>query len=66
VGLSKLKKICAVSPLPVVAIGGIDLNRLQEVLDAGARSAAVISALMRSRNLALGMEEFLKKATATR
>jgi thiamine-phosphate pyrophosphorylase len=66
VGLSKLRKVCAGSSLPVVAIGGIDLNRLREVLDAGAHSAAVISALMSARNIALRMEEFLTKATATR
>jgi len=65
VGLSKLRKVCAGSPLPVVAIGGIDLIRLPEVLAAGARSAAVISALMSSRHIALRMEEFLRKATAT-
>ena len=65
VGLAKLERICALSSRPVVAIGGIDLKRVQEVLRAGAQSAAIISALMSARNIALRMQEFLQRATAT-
>ncbi len=65
VGPARLRKVCAVSSKPVVAIGGIDLNRVREVLNAGAQSAAIISALMSASNLARRMEEFLERATET-
>jgi thiamine-phosphate pyrophosphorylase len=62
VGLTRLKRVCERSPRPVVAIGGIGLAQVRAVLDAGAASAAVISGLMRAKNLAGRMEEFLKQA----
>jgi thiamine-phosphate pyrophosphorylase len=64
VGLHRLAAACKASAFPVVAIGGIGLDQVQEVLKAGAASAAVISALMRARNLAREMERFLEKAMA--
>jgi thiamine-phosphate pyrophosphorylase len=64
VGLRQLATACKTSVFPVVAIGGIDLDQVQEVLRAGAASAAVISALMKAKNLARRMECFLEKATA--
>ncbi len=63
-GLTRLARACCVSALPVVAIGGIGLGQVREVLDAGAASAAVISALMKAENLALQMQLFLEKSTA--
>ena len=62
VGLQRLARACKASPVPVVAIGGIGLEQVREVLQAGAASAAVISALMKSKNLARQMERFLEKA----
>ena len=62
VGLRQLTQACKVSPRPVVAIGGIGINQVQEVLRAGAASVAVISALMQSGNLALQMQRFLERA----
>jgi thiamine-phosphate pyrophosphorylase len=64
VGLRLLARACAVSSVPVVAIGGIGLDQVREVLDAGAESAAVISALMNAEDLARRMELFLEKAMA--
>ncbi len=61
-GLKKLAQACKESALPVVAIGGIGLDRVREVLAAGAASAAVISALMTAPNLARQMEKFLEQA----
>lgn len=48
-GLAFLKTICALSPVPVYAIGGIGLNKaqLEEVLACGAAGACVRSAFMR-------------------
>jgi thiamine-phosphate pyrophosphorylase len=61
-GLQKLARACRESTLPVVAIGGIGLEQVREVLQAGAASAAVISALMKAENLAREMQKFLEKA----
>jgi thiamine monophosphate synthase len=48
--------------MPVVAIGGIELEHIRAVLEAGARSAAVVSTLMKARNLAVRMEQLLRAA----
>jgi thiamine-phosphate diphosphorylase len=61
-GLHNLARACNASPFPVVAIGGIGLDRVRATLEAGAASVAVISALMTSKNLAHQMECFLEKA----
>lgn len=62
VGLNLLTRACRESSIPVAAIGGIGLEQVRGVLEAGAASAAVISALMRAPNLAREMERFLEKA----
>jgi thiamine-phosphate pyrophosphorylase len=62
VGLRRLAAACRISKLPIVAIGGIGLERVREVLQAGACSAAVISALMQAKSIAHQMEIFLEKA----
>ena len=45
VGTAQLAAVCAISPVPVVAIGGVDLHNVVEVAAAGARCAAIISAV---------------------
>jgi thiamine-phosphate pyrophosphorylase len=62
VGLAKLRKACRQSTKPVVAIGGIELAQLPDILEAGAASAAVISTLMKAKNIARRMEQLLKAA----
>ncbi len=62
VGLRGLKTACRLSSLPVVAIGGIGLGQVREILDAGAASAAVISALMGAKDIAREMNRFLEAA----
>ena len=64
VGLRRLANACRASSMPVVAIGGIGIDQVRQVLDAGAASAAVISALMKAKDLAREMERFLEKARA--
>ncbi len=46
VGLDILETICSGSTLPTVAIGGITLSRIEEVLSRGADGIAVISAVL--------------------
>ncbi len=64
VGLRRLAQACKISSVPVVAIGGIGIEQIPEVLETGAASVAVISALMKAPNLARQMQRFLEKATA--
>jgi thiamine-phosphate diphosphorylase len=45
-GLDTLRAVCAASRLPVVAIGGISLDNIASVAQAGAACAAVISAVV--------------------
>jgi thiamine-phosphate pyrophosphorylase len=44
-GPERLRQVTAASPWPCVAIGGITVERMQEVRDAGAAGAAVVSAI---------------------
>jgi thiamine-phosphate diphosphorylase len=46
-GLDLLRRACARSALPVVAIGGIDETRVAQVLDAGAAGFAAVGHFMR-------------------
>ncbi|MEQ9075956.1 MAG: thiamine phosphate synthase [Sandaracinaceae bacterium] len=48
VGLDRLADVCAASPLPVVAIGGLTLERAPRVAATGARWGAAIGALCRA------------------
>ncbi|HEX5416436.1 MAG TPA: thiamine phosphate synthase [Chloroflexota bacterium] len=45
-GLAALAEICGATRIPVIAIGGIDADRVGEVLAAGAAGIAVISAIL--------------------
>jgi len=45
VGLETLARVCAASPIPVVAIGGITLATVADVARAGASAAAIIRAV---------------------
>lgn len=62
VGLRQLTQACTLSSVPVVAIGGIDRDRIRAVLEAGAASAAIIAALMTARSIARQMEQCLAAA----
>ncbi len=44
-GIESLRKFCAASPLPVLAIAGITTQRAPEALDAGAHGVAVMTAV---------------------
>src|SRR3954469_11153935 len=58
VGLEGLKKIRGITRKPLVAIGGITLTNCHSVIDAGADSVAVISALLGSP--AKTVEDFIR------
>ena len=44
-GIERLRQVSGSVPIPLVAIGGISLNNIQEVMRAGAKGIAVISAV---------------------
>ena len=61
-GLKKLASACRTAKSPVVAIGGIGLKEIRPVLEAGAASAAVISAIMTAENIARQTAVFIETA----
>jgi thiamine-phosphate pyrophosphorylase len=63
IGLECLAEICEAVDLPVVAIGGIRLEHLDEVFAAGANSVAVISDLIGHGSIEARTEKYLDKLT---
>ncbi len=51
VGVKRLQAVCRSSPVPVVAIGGITLLRVPEVVAAGALAVAIISAVNQAQDV---------------
>jgi thiamine-phosphate pyrophosphorylase len=47
-GLDLLEQACSATSLPVVGIGGIDVERAPDVIQRGAAAVAVVSALFRA------------------
>ena len=45
-GVELLREVCAASPLPVYAIGGIGEDNISQVIEAGAAGACLMSGLM--------------------
>jgi thiamine-phosphate pyrophosphorylase len=60
VGLDGLREICSRVELPVVAIGGITLERAQDVFHCGASSVAVVSDLLNSKDVARRTQEWMR------
>jgi thiamine-phosphate pyrophosphorylase len=58
-GIGRIRQMVARSPHPTVAIGGISLENVSEVWNAGIDSVAVISALSQSRDPAKEIGRFL-------
>ena len=48
-GTEFVRKICSQCPVPVYAIGGINLERLASVMDAGAAGGCMMSGFMKMR-----------------
>ena len=56
-GLGLLAEVVAAVDIPVIAIGGIDIGNVQEVLTTGCDGIAVISAILTARDPALATKE---------
>jgi len=52
VGIETLKKVAQTLKIPVVAIGGINRENYKEVFSAGAKAAAMITALTKANDIA--------------
>jgi thiamine-phosphate pyrophosphorylase len=61
VGTELLRRVRALSEKPIVAIGGITLDRAAEVLEAGADSVAAISDILKSKDPAAMAREFIRR-----
>ncbi len=60
VGTDFIRRVRGLTAKPIVAIGGITLERAAEVIEAGADSVAVISDILRAENPAVRAREFLR------
>ena len=58
-GPARIREILEVSPLPVLAIGGITPGRVPEVMAAGAHGVAVLSGVWAREDPAAAVREFL-------
>jgi thiamine-phosphate pyrophosphorylase len=60
VGVDLIRTARKLTTKPIVAIGGITLERAREVIDAGADSVAVISDILKARNPADRVRQYLQ------
>ncbi|MBA7628236.1 Thiamine-phosphate synthase [subsurface metagenome] len=63
-GTKIISRIKEVVRIPVVAIGGIDLDNAEETLKAGADGVAVISAIFKERDVGLAIRKLSQKIQA--
>lgn len=64
VGLDGIRKVKAAVQIPVVAIGGIALEQVSAVMEAGADGVAVISAIVGSGEITSACRQFLARILA--
>jgi thiamine-phosphate pyrophosphorylase len=60
VGVDFIRTVRNLTTKPIVAIGGITLDRTREVIDAGADSVAVISDILKAKNPANRVRQYLQ------
>ncbi|CAM3988859.1 thiamine phosphate synthase [Alicyclobacillus pomorum] len=65
-GVEALEEILQVVSIPVVGIGGISLENVQDVIRAGADGVAVVSAVMLAANPRSASQQFLEQIRAAR
>ena len=59
VGLEGLRAMRRLTPLPVFAIGGIQIDQVGEVMKAGADGVAIISAVLKAADIREAVRKFL-------
>ncbi len=65
-GSEALKEVKKRVSIPVFAIGGINLENVKEVIDAGADGAAVISAIVKAKNIEEATRRFVEAFSKSR
>ncbi|MFZ6017350.1 MAG: thiamine phosphate synthase [Nitrospirota bacterium] len=60
IGIDTLREVKSKLSIPVLAIGGIKLDKVKEVMNAGADGVALISAILSAENIKEVTEEFLR------
>jgi thiamine-phosphate pyrophosphorylase len=65
-GVGMLRQASAICPLPILAIGGINAQRVPEVVGAGADGVAVISAVLTAPNPARSSQELIAAVARSR
>ena len=66
VGAELLRRVRALTEKPIVAIGGITLDRAADMLAAGADSVAVISGILKAKAPAAAAREFIRRLDAAK
>jgi thiamine-phosphate pyrophosphorylase len=51
IGLENIRRVHAEMNLPIFCIGGINVDNLQSVIDAGAKRVVMVSALLKAQNI---------------
>ena len=64
VGIEGLRAIRGLTPLPVFAIGGIQIDHTAQVMRAGANGVAVISAILNASGVSQAVKAFLAQLAA--
>ena len=60
IGIDTLRKVKSKVSIPVLAIGGIKVDKVKEVTEVGADGIAVISAILTAENIKETTEEFMR------
>jgi len=63
IGIDTLRKVRAEISIPIFAIGGVKLDKVPEIKEAGADGLALISAILTAGNIRETTEEFLRLLT---
>jgi len=61
VGLNGLRQVRALTSLPIFAIGGIQLDHIEAVVQAGADGIAVISAVLKAPDVTRAIQDFIAR-----
>jgi len=64
IGIDGMKEMLAVSTIPAVCIGGIDLTNLPQVLEAGAKNFCMVRQLTQSENPEQILKDIIQTITA--
>mgnify|MGYP001073912997 CR=1 FL=1 len=60
IGIDAVREVKAKISIPLFGIGGVKLDKVREVMDAGADGVALISAILKAENIRGATEEFLR------